>query len=166
MKIDPSGRPARRALPSLLALSLLLAGTAGCTAARNLLGTRISPCFRVLPAAQSAVGERPNGGPEPIFIGIQWLSANSLVRAVKKVPGASAPPPAPLVNEHHRGVCAVAFRGAVSPSGSIEPWVPAPVAGKFAIAVVRQSDSRVLATVVLARLPPGLRFSKRYAFLH
>jgi hypothetical protein len=142
-------------LALVLALVPLLG--AGCTAARNGLGTNISSCFRVLPTAK---GTAEGGSRRPVtFVGLQWIGTDRLVHGVAK-PGSGGPPPPPSLEPEHRlGVCAVAYRGVFSASSVTRPWVPGAGPYRIAIVVVRQSNNRVLATVLLARVPRGLHFA-------
>ena len=51
--------------------------TAGCTAARNTLGTSASRCFRSLPAANDAVHDRGQ------LVGVRYVKAGSLDGAAR-----------------------------------------------------------------------------------
>lgn len=148
-----------------LAITLALAGfgSSGCTTARNILGTRISPCFRVLPEAGQAVQLGNSRVKAPPILGVQWLATSDLVKAVELTRG--TPPPASLAAVGHQATCAVAFRGRFHPGDVLAPWTPGPGPYKVAIVVVRQSDAHVISTVLLRRTPKSLHFSRGFAFI-
>jgi predicted small secreted protein len=146
----------------LLVLALLLAGTslASCTAARNGLGTDVSQCFRVLPAARAAAGTSSK------FDGVRSLQAGALLRAVSAASDQGRPPapPARLAAVAHASSCLVAFRGTFRLAGVTHGWAPAPGPYLNAIVVVRQSNGDLVATVLFRRLPRGIRFFRGTAF--
>ena len=144
----------------LLAIVLGLAGItlAGCTAARNDLGTHVSSCFRVLPAARAAAGTGAT------FDGVLLLTGNNVIKAVSGVPQVGPPAPVLLMDVAHRATCLVAFKGTFTLSSVSNGWTPA--AGPYlrAIVVMRQSNGHLVATVLLRRLPRALHFSRGLPF--
>ena len=132
------GRP-RAALAGVLAAALVLGA---CTSSRNGLGTPDAACYRVLPEAIAAVHGRGT------FAGVRYVAPKTL--ATERHVGAV--PPA-LVAASRVATCLVAFVGQFEPAAVSLGWSPSGGAGRYAIVVVRQSDSRIVATVVLRHLP-------------
>jgi hypothetical protein len=148
----------------VLVLALVLGGAAmsGCTAARNGLGTDVSQCFRVLPAARAAAGASSK------FEGVRSLQPGALLRAVNSAPhhGRLPVPPAGLAASAHTSSCLVAFRGTFRLGDVTRGWAPAPGPYLNAIVVVRQSNGNLVATVLFRRLPRGIGFFHGTAFAH
>jgi len=147
-------------LTLLVLLGLGCTGLAGCTAARNGLGTHVSLCFRVLPEAQAAVGKSSR------FAGVLSVPGGVLTAAIAhQQPNGPPPAPAPLAAVSHKATCLVAFRGTFSLSGVRHGW--APFAGPYlnAIVVVLQSNSELVATVLVHRLPRVLAFFETTALV-
>ena len=141
-----------RALVALgLAGSLLLGA---CTSVHNVLGTRESACFRVIPEARSAVGEGPK------FDGVRAISADALLRGVRRR-GVKAP--ARLTAVVHKSTCLVAFTGRFEPSAVRRPWVVRPGPYHYAVVVLLEPSGRLIATVLLPRL--AVRFRHTFAFV-
>jgi hypothetical protein len=128
---------------------------AGCTASRNGLGTHDSVCFRVYPEARAAVHDRGK------FAGERYLPPRALIL---QMPRANVPDA--LVDASRVATCLVAFTGHFTASTVELGWAPRGGAGRIAIVVVRQRDSKLLATVVLERIPPKLVFAHVFPNLH
>lgn len=155
---------ATRSLWWLAVVASLAVALTGCTTARNLLGTPISRCFRVLPTARLAVDLSKRSAAAKL-VGVQWIGASAIVAAGEHDSAGTEvemPPLVLLEKQHKRNVCAVAFSGKFAPSAVAKPWTPQAGPYKVAVVVVRQSDNHLLATVLLRRLPPGLHFSHRF----
>lgn len=121
---------------------------AGCTAARDTLGTNSSPCYRALALAEDAVHNRGS------FAGVRLVSAAGL-KKVKDVDGVlTERSTTPLHN-----VCAVAYRGSFRLDQVERPAGRGPVSGvgHFAIVVVSNPQNILLATFVLEREPVRFR---------
>jgi hypothetical protein len=143
---SPRGRSLLLAL--LGALLCLAAGAlAGCTSARNTLGTNSSPCYKAVPVAAGAVGHHGT------FVGIRLLGARQV--SAKPRLDALLDTRAPGV----RNVCVAAYRGRFRPDEVERPFGPAPPGGSgpIAIVVVSSPQNRLIGTIVLARLPLRLR---------
>jgi len=152
-------RSARRGfggpLRALLALGLSGSlATAGCTSVHNVLGTRDSACFRVIPEARGAVG------PAAKFAGVRAVSADFLLREARH---RRVKAPATLEAAVHKPTCLVAFTGRFQTASVQLPWVPRPGPYRDAIVVLLQRTGRVIATVLLPRL--SLRFRHSFAFV-
>ena len=150
-----SGRRAR-VRPAVLAAVLVLTGLlGGCTASRNGLGTHDSVCFKVYPEAVAAVHGHGR------FAGERYLPAHALIVQIRKVAV-----PDSLQDASCVATCLVAFTGHFTASTVERGWAPDGGAGRIAIVVVRQSDSLLVATVVLARMPRRLIFAHVFPTLH
>jgi hypothetical protein len=145
----------RRSILLVLALGLAAIAMTGCTAARNGLGTHVSSCFRVLPAAQAAAGTSAT------FDGVRLLPGDALIRTVSDVTKGRPALPDHLTDVSHEATCLVAFRGAFSLASVSRGWAPAPGPYVDAIVVMRQSSGDLVATVLLRRLPRAIRFFHR-----
>ncbi len=145
------GRATMTTCAAVLALAGLLGG---CSTARNALETHDSVCFRVYPEAVAAVHHHGR------FSGTRYL-----------------PPRALIVENHHTGVpdaladvarvatCLVAFTGHFTASDVELGWAPSGKPGLFAIVVIEQRNSALVATVVLDRMPRPLAFARMFASL-
>lgn len=140
------------------AVAIAVAGAlGGCTIVRNSLGTHDSACFKALPAADGAVHSAGH------FSGLRYTTIGDLESAVRHTPGGGggAPPPGGLELPRRTGVCVVAYNGHFQTGAVLDGWSPTGVhAGHFAIVLVRQSDLKVLATVVMEHEP--LRFIRTF----
>jgi hypothetical protein len=142
-----SPRPARawrRFVVGAVVGAAVATGAAGCTSARDTLGTNSSPCFRALALAADAVHERGT------FSGVRLVSASMLVRFHLLDRVLAERSSARLHN-----VCLVSYRGSFRPDQVQRPAgkVPASGVGHFAIAVVSTPQNVLLATVVLEHQP-------------
>lgn len=123
-----------------MALCLALSGLAGCSIARNNLGTTNSGCYISLPAAVRAVHGSGH------LAGVRLVSVRSLRRSAPDI-YRLATQPRPAVQR----VCLVAFHGHFRASDVTRPrGVPA---GRVAVAVLEYPDNRLLGTVILVRPP-------------
>ncbi len=152
--------PRRFAAITAIALGAVVGGSAlaGCTAARNVLGTTDSLCFHTLPEARSAVGSRA------FFAGVRLLPVDDVVRAIER--SRSYPKaPASLVRIEHKRACLVAFRGEFTLARSRLGWAPRPGPYKGAVVVVSPSDNKVIATILFRRVPSSIEFDHGIAFV-
>ena len=146
---DPApGRRVRQRLGALVvAATLLLCAPvvlAGCTAARNTLGTRVGVCYHALPVAAAAVHHRGK------FAGVRLVGAGDL-RALGRlgdmVRGSALP-----------SLCVVGFRGSFTSAQVVDPVGAAVTAPRpYAVVVVTAPGDRLVGTAVLRRLPLALR---------
>jgi hypothetical protein len=128
---------------------VVLAGlVGGCTASRNGLGTHDSACFRVYPEALAAVHGRGR------FAGERYLPPHALIVQMHDVVVPDA-----LADASRVATCLVAFTGHFTASSVERGWAPSGGSGRIAIVVVRQSNSVLLATVVLSHIPRRLVFA-------
>ncbi|HLN40955.1 MAG TPA: hypothetical protein VK215_00775 [Acidimicrobiales bacterium] len=121
---------------------------AGCTSARDTLGTNSSPCFRALALGEDAVHDRG------VFVGVRLVSAATL-KKIPRVDGVlSQRSSTPLHN-----VCAVGYRGTFRSTQVERPAgrVSASGVGHFAIVVVSTPQNVLLATFVLEKEPVRFR---------
>lgn len=145
----PVGRRARRqsrrrpAVDAVVALLIATSLLAGCTAARNSLGTEDSACYVTLPAAVRAVHGAGH------LAGVRLESVRSLRRPAPVVYAVSTAPGLRV-----RQVCLVAFHGRFRAAAVARPH-GAP-SGRLAVVVLEYPDSRLLGTVLLVR--PPVRF--------
>jgi hypothetical protein len=146
-------RPARlaavpRAARAVLGVCLSLAvALAGCTSARDTLGTNASICFEALPVAGDAVHHHGT------FTGVRLVSLTSV--------GADTHLRAHLAARAGKAVhdvCVVSYRGTFRVDGVERPLgrPPAGGVGHYAIVIVSNPQDHLLGTVV--RLTQPLRF--------
>jgi hypothetical protein len=148
-----TGRIARAAGSALVAL-LGAATLSSCTSVHNTLGTRDSPCFRVLPTAIHAVGGKGR------YKGVRFAPANTLVldihRQRQDQPGMPVPPD--LIAAEKVPTCLVEYQGNFTMGDLVAAWSPSgSTMGTYAIVVIRQRDSSLVASVLLRHEP--LRFT-------
>jgi hypothetical protein len=127
----------------------IVAGTAGCSAVRESLGTSDSPCYVALPKATSAVP------PNARFYGVRLLKV-----------------PAVAVVDIHRAldtadvksgrVCLVGFTGHFTATNVTRPSGRG--AGPFAVVVLTYPGQRLISTVVFGGAP--VRFSHTHLGVH
>jgi hypothetical protein len=149
-------RLAARACLAALALWCGIA-VSSCTSARNTLGTHVSACFRVLPEAEQAVGD------EGQYKGVHFEPVRNLLLDLHKqhLGAAADNPPASIERAEHFPVCLVEYEGAYLLTLLEDGWSPSGAfTGSYAIVVIRQSNSQVVATVLLQHEPE--RFSRTY----
>ena len=111
---------------------------AACAAPRQTLGTRSSPCFRSLPAANAAVHHSGR------LVGVRRVSRETLLHAF---PSAQLPP--------GREFCVVGFSDDYRTDKVDHPG-GAPV-GKYAVVVVNMRGTSVVQTFLVDRVPLRLR---------
>lgn len=116
-----------------------------CTTPRNTLGTNSSPCFKALPVASEAVGDRGT------LVGARLESTSSLHRRLHALLAARDPTV--------KTVCVVAFHGRFRVDQVKLPYGPPPPNGSgiFAVVVVSVPRNALIGTVVLATAPLPLR---------
>ncbi|MGD0380425.1 MAG: hypothetical protein ABSC30_10625 [Acidimicrobiales bacterium] len=141
----------RGGLRRLVAIGLVALGPlwlAGCTAARDTLGTNSSPCFRALALAEDAVHDRGK------FAGVRLVSDSTLDKGSHFENVLKQRSSTPLHN-----LCLVAYRGSYRPSQVKRPAgkEPASGVGHFAIVVVSTPQNDLLATFVLEKEPVRFR---------
>lgn len=141
----PGLRHRRRA--GVFALCVVVAALAGCTSARNTLGTNSSVCFRAIPVAAGAVGHRGT------LVGIRLLGTRQLKKHghLAALLAARAP--------RVKSVCVAAYHGTYRQDQVTDPFGKGPPSGSgpIAIVVVSTPQNRLIGTVVLAKVPLPLR---------
>jgi len=142
--------PSARRLPAAAALSLmcLCSVVAGCTSARNALGTNSSPCFLALPVAKDAVHGRGTFG------GVRIDTAKDLAKHVHLLRVLTARAGGKL-----HDVCVVEYRGSYRLDQVQRPIGRAPDdgVGRYAIVVVSRTSNLLLGTFVRSTLPVRFR---------
>ena len=141
--------PARRGGPAVVLMICVLVATvlAGCTSARDTLGTNASPCFDALPVAHDAVHGQGT------FAGVRLVSLSSLSADVHLQPYLSE-----LTKAKVHDVCVVSYRGTFTTDDVKKPVGRPPTGGvgHYAIVIVSKPQGRLVGTVV--RLTQPLRF--------
>jgi hypothetical protein len=141
-------------------MSATVAGTAGCAAVRNGLGTSSSVCFRAIPVGKSAVTPPPSVVPssgKPVamtFVGVRSATQkdidtfgsthNYLKAELTKRNGGPV-----------KSLCLVAYRGSFDPSSVLDPLGPVPALGHriYAVAVISEPSNKLLATFIRSKEP-------------
>jgi hypothetical protein len=152
----------KRALVAAFAALGLVVGLSACQKVTKSVSSSISPCFRVLPLAQEAVGKqgtivdiaRLRGGPVTVFDRALRGEAAPELPPSSLAPPSSEPGTAPNPVSGRRDVCIVAFRGTFDPSRVQHPLRPG--TGRYAIVVVGSLTQRVRLVVLTDQLPPPL----------
>jgi len=142
------GAARRRGAAIVLTLcSLVAATTAGCTSARDTLGTNASPCFEALAIGEDAVHSRGS------FAGVRPVSLTTLSADVHMRAELSR-----LFGTKVHSVCAVSYKGTFGVDQVERPLGPAPPGGlgHYAIVIVSEPQNRLVGTVL--RLTQPLRF--------
>lgn len=137
----------RRGAVTLTVGVLLAVVLAGCTSARDTLGTNASQCFEALPVAHDAVHGRGT------FAGVRLVSLSSFSGDVRLQPYLSERTAAKV-----HAVCVISYRGTFT-TGDVEKPLGLPPpggVGHYAIVVVSKPQGRLVGTVV--RLTQPLRF--------
>ncbi|MCL4423532.1 MAG: hypothetical protein M1115_10305 [Actinobacteria bacterium] len=158
----PSGQRAPRIgalVPAAILLGIMV-WFAGCTTARNALGTPASVCYQALPVARSAVGGRGR------FVGVRLVSTATLAkRAIPANLAAERAAVASLLDQRAgaavHDLCVVAYSGSYRPSQvqkyATLPGRPQYYLGPIAVVVMDRPSNKLLATFILPTKP--LRFS-------
>jgi peptidoglycan/LPS O-acetylase OafA/YrhL len=136
-------RRSRRWLGRAAVLGAAAVILAGCTAARNDLGTQNSGCYVTLPAAVRAVHGAGH------LAGVRLEAVKALRRPVPRLYAVAT-----AAGLHVEQVCLVAFHGHFE-SGKVERPRGAP-SGRLAVVVLEYPDSRLLGTLLYAH--PPVRF--------
>jgi hypothetical protein len=125
-----------------------LSWLAGCTAARDTLGTNSSPCFRALALAADAVHDRG------VFTGVRLVSDSTFA----KVHGIEAIIERRSATRLHN-VCLVSYKGdyRATQVRRFAGKIPISGVGHFAIVVVSTPQNVLLATFVLQKEPVRFR---------
>ncbi len=135
----------RHAMRLAAAASAVVALTAGCAGARNALGTSASPCFKALPAAQTAVRGKSH------LVGVRRVQASTLQKRLPQDQRFKALPP----GEH---VCVFAFSGNFTGSDVVS--APPTSSGHYAVVALTGNRPVVVAAQVLDRLPTRFRHTR------
>jgi hypothetical protein len=130
-----------------LALLGALSG-AGCTAARNTLGTNSGPCFRAVAVATEAVKDRGT------LAGVRLLGARDLEKHPRLRDALAT-----RAGHAVKNVCAVAFTGQFHATDVRDPLGKGPSGGvgRIAVVLVSYPQDRLLGTIVLSKLPLPFR---------
>jgi hypothetical protein len=123
-------------------------GLAGCTAARNALGTNSSPCYLALPVAKDAVYGRGTFG------GVRLVTPMDLAKDHRVPADLEARAKGKL-----KDLCVVEYRGSYNVDQVKEPLGRPPPSGvgHYAIVVVARDTNKLLGTFVRATLPVRFR---------
>jgi hypothetical protein len=124
----------------LVAVALAVCLLAGCTAARNSLGTSDSSCYLALPAAKQAVG--PHGK----FIGVHQFTLSSLRQKAPKVYHFLT-----AVKPTSQRVCIIEFVGSFTQASVRKPLGRS--SGRLAVVVSEAPSNRLLGTVIFHHAP-------------
>jgi len=147
-------RRGRATITTFAVIVSLAALLGGCATARNAIAPHDSVCFRVYPEALAAVHHQGR------FDGTRYLAPRALI-VVKHRTGV----PDALVDAARVATCLVAFTGHFRASGVELGWAPSGKPGRFAIVVVQQRNSRLVATVILDKMPRPLGFARMFSSL-
>jgi hypothetical protein len=142
------------------AVGLALLVTVGVTTACekvNTVASSVSPCFRVLPQARTALGGQGT------FVDVARVSRSSMLRLPLLGRGprrttttttlAQAPSSTTIPVQHE--VCLVAYKGTFDPT-RISPLFGTARTGRYAIVIVAVKTQRVRAVVLVDKLPKPL----------
>jgi hypothetical protein len=125
---------------ALVAVALAVCLLAGCTAARNSLGTSDSSCYLALPTAKQAVG--PHGK----FIGVHQFTLTSLRQKVPELFDSLA-----AVKPTSQRVCVIEFVGSFTEASVKKPLGKS--SGRLAVVVSEAPSNRLLGTVLFHHPP-------------
>lgn len=133
-----SVRRSLRRLATVVAALAIGSVAAGCSGVRGELGTSDAPCYVALPTATAAVGQ------EGHLAGVRLMKVSSL------------PYPRIVTALHDAGVdsgrvCLVAFTGNFTSTSVSHPSGRA--SGHLAVVMLRYPSGRLVATVLLKKLP-------------
>jgi hypothetical protein len=124
----------------LVAVALAVCLLAGCTAARNSLGTSDSSCYLALPAAKHAVG------PHSKFIGVHQFTLSSLRQKEPKLYHSLTG-----VKPTSQRVCLIEFVGSFTQTSVRKPLGKS--SGGLAVVVSEAPSNRLLGTVIFHHPP-------------
>ncbi|MCU1488749.1 MAG: hypothetical protein JWM85_154 [Acidimicrobiaceae bacterium] len=120
-----------------------------CTSPRDVLGPKESPCYRAVAVAHLAVEGAGR------FSGVRQLDGKSLLMALSA--DRIAHPGVPQrIRANKDALCLVAYRGHFSASRVRSPWRVGTKPATYAVVLVTESDSKVVATLLLGRPPVRL----------
>ena len=134
-----------RALGALVVAATVLSA---CSATRAVLAPRVDVCYRAVPVAKSAVGGKGR------LVIVAHTDTRSLLRTIERAGGPRRPPEALAVRTQR--VCVIAYRGRYAARDVREAWVIGPAPDRFAVVVVRDRDTRTLATILVGARPRTL----------
>jgi hypothetical protein len=124
----------------LVAVTLAMCLLAGCTSARNSLGTSDSSCYLALPSASHAVG------PHSKFIGVHQFTLSSLHQKAPKLFHSL-----PAVKPTSQRVCLIEFVGSFTAASVRKPLGRS--SGQLAVVVSEAPSNRLLGTVIFHHAP-------------
>jgi hypothetical protein len=124
----------------LVALTLAVCLLAGCTAARNSLGTSDSSCYLALPSAKHAVG------PHSEFIGVHQFTLFSLRQKAPRLFDSLT-----AVKPTSQRVCIIEFVGSFTQASVQKPLGKS--SGRLAVVVSEAPSNRLLGTVIFHHPP-------------
>lgn len=125
---------------SLVATTLALCLLAGCTSARNSLGTSDSSCYLALPSAKHAVG------PRSTFIGVHQLTLSSLRRKEPRLFGFLTG-----VKPTSQRICVIEFGGSFTHASVEKPLGRS--SGRLAVVISEAPSNYLLGTVIFHHPP-------------
>jgi hypothetical protein len=145
--VPRSIRAWRALLPGVVVLTLVAVTLSGCSSPspKSAIGPSASPCFRTLPTALAAVGHKGH------FQGVRLLS----VKVVDL----------DLRHHHHQAelpklrasattlLCVVGYQGRFEAKSVTSPWPQGRTSGAYALVLVGLSSGRVIAVVLLPKVP-------------
>ena len=144
-----AGRARRAFGVAVAGTALLVSGctVSGCTTARNVLGPKVSPCYRAVAVARLALHRHGR------FDGVRALPGTS----VELVLADYHPRTSRRVAVGPRtAICLVAYRGRFSAAGLQAVLRPGPAEARVAVVVVRQKDLEVVGILLVNRAPRRL----------
>jgi hypothetical protein len=131
----------RAGVVASVAVAVLLA--AGCTTARNDLGTSVSSCYRALPVATKAVGSHGR---------LLAVQRSSLAMLRRQAPHLLAD--VFTREQSSQAVCVIAFQGHFTSASVSEPHGRS--SGRLAVVVTTTPSVHLLGTLVFSHSPFGL----------
>jgi hypothetical protein len=124
----------------VVALTLAVGLLAGCTAARNSLGTSDSSCYLALPSAKYAAG------PHSKFIGVHQFTLSSLRQKVPRLFDSLT-----AVKPTSQRVCIIEFVGSFTQASVQKPLGES--SGRLAVVVSEAPSNHLLGTVIFHHPP-------------
>jgi hypothetical protein len=126
---------------AMLVVALLLAA---CTSPKSAIGPSASPCFRTLPTALAAVGNRGH------FLGVRLLTTAVVDADLEHAHDAIVPPE---LAGRATLLCVVGYRGPFLASRVQKPQPKAMRSGRDALVLISLGTGRVIATLLLGGAP-------------